>query len=126
VDFVATGAAVVCAPFRIHGNLSTFVPSLPPRLPTTPAPSTAPTTVACQEPNDDEQCDGTDGSVDDQSDRSNTKMNVQSRQQPIANERSDNSHDQVSDEPKSTHSNNLTSQPPSNNADDYYDDKAFV
>jgi hypothetical protein len=96
------------------------------QLLTTPAPTTAPTTVACEEPDNDEQHNGANGGIDDQRDRPDTKMNAQSRQQPIADERSDNSDDQVSDEPKSTAPNDLTSQPPRNNADDYYDDEAFV
>jgi hypothetical protein len=98
----------------------------PPQPPTTPAQPTARTTVACEEPYNDEQHDGTDGSVDHQRDRSNTKMNAESRQQPITNKRSDNSDDQVSDEPKSTASNDLTGNPPRSNADDYCDDEAFV
>jgi hypothetical protein len=90
------------------------------------APTAAPATTTRDDPDNDEQHNGTHGGVDDQSHCSDAKMDVQSRQQPITNEGADNSDDQVADEPEAPAPHNLTSQPPCNNADDDYDEETLV
>src|ERR1700733_9273089 len=65
------------------------------RRPSSMTPATTPATATRDESNDQEQHDGADGGVDDQSDGSNTEMDVQSRQQPIADERPDDTDDQI-------------------------------
>jgi hypothetical protein len=53
-------------------------------------------------------------------------MDVQPWQQPIADERTDNSDDQVTYEAEAAASHDLTRQPASNDADHQYDDEAFI
>lgn len=83
-----------------------------------PAPTTAPAPTppasTLDEADDEEQHNRADGGIDDQTEDSGAKMDVQSRQQPVANEGADNPDDQITDEPKSCALHDLTGQPPGN------------
>src|SRR5579862_7206669 len=95
---------------------------LPPTAPTTapaaaPAATPATATAAGNESDDDQQQNGADGRVDDQGDSSNPEMDVQSGQQPIADERSDDADDQVADDAKTAAVDDFSRQPAGNNPD---------
>src|SRR5271155_5402594 len=81
-------------PSRAAGGCRRFRCRIKRRSPT--APATTPCTAAGKHPQDEEQHDGTEGGVDDERDQPNTKMDVQPRQQPIADERPDDADDQIS------------------------------
>jgi hypothetical protein len=100
-------------------------PTAPAAAPTT-TPTTTPPSATGNDSDDDEQQDCTDGSVDDESDGSNTQVNVQSRQQPITDKSAEDAYDQVPDEAEPAAAYDLTCQPPGNNADQHDDDEAFI
>src|ERR1700677_1638610 len=99
------------------------------RLPATArtaTPATGPSTPTSNDPNDQEKYDSTYGGVDDERDDSNTKVNAQSRQQPIAKEGSDDSHYQVSDKAEPAAIHDFPRQPTGNNTDQHNDEKTLV
>ena len=53
-------------------------------------------------------------------------MNVQARQQPIANKRADNSYYKIPDEAETTTVYDFTCQKTGNNSNQYYNQKTFV
>jgi hypothetical protein len=89
-------------------------------------PATSPSTAASNDPDDREQHNGSNSGVDDQRHDANTKMDVQSWQQPITDEGSDNTHYEVPDETEPTTGDQPPGEPASDNADQYYDEKALV
>jgi hypothetical protein len=87
-----------------------------PPTPETPAPSAA--VAPCEQPENDEQDNCPDGGVDDEGDRSDADMNVQARQQPVADERADEAEAAARDD--------LAGQPARHDADEDSDDEALV
>jgi hypothetical protein len=53
-------------------------------------------------------------------------VDIKLRKQPAADEGAGNSNDEIADEPKPGASRDLTGQPPGNEADRQYDQKAFA
>src|SRR5271154_4596395 len=105
------------------------LPALPP-----PAKATAPAVASAKfppapprdEPDEEKKYDRADSGVEDQGENSGAEMNVQSRQQPIADKRADNSDDQISDKPDAAAFHDIAGQPACDNADEHDDEKAFV
>jgi len=62
--------------------------------------SAAPTAATADEPDDEKQYDGAYGGVEDRADDSNTKMDIEPGQQPVADEGADHSDHHVTDEAK--------------------------
>src|SRR5262249_20589729 len=73
-----------------------------------------------------QQYQRTDQRIDDQRDDAAAEMDMQSRQQPVADECANQSHQQVADETKAGALHDLAGQPAGNNADDEYDEQAFI
>ena len=90
---------------------------LPPPATEPASPAAAETTAARKESDEKEQHDRADRGVDDEADGPDTEMDVQPWQQPIADERTDDSDDQVTDEAEAAASHDLTRQPAGNDAD---------
>jgi hypothetical protein len=104
---------------KATGNAATLAPK-------STRPATTPSTAASNDPDDREQHNSTNRGVDDQRHDANAKMDVQSWQQPITDEGSDNAYYQVPDETEPATSDNPPGEPARDNADQYYDEKALV
>jgi hypothetical protein len=99
---------------------------LPPTVPPTASPTAAPASATSDKPDDEEEQRSTDGSVDNCGDNPCTKMNIQLRQQPVADEGANNSDYQVTNEAKSSPVDQFTRQPTGNDTNKYYYNEAFV
>jgi hypothetical protein len=110
----------------IESQNNKATPSAITSAPKSTRPATTPATAASNDPDDREQHNGTNRGVDNQRHDANTKMDVQSWQQPITDESPDNAHYQVPDETEPTTSDNPPGEPARDNADQYYDEKALV
>ncbi len=73
-----------------------------------------------------EKDDGADRRIDDRGSDADTQMNVQSRQQPAADERAGNSHDDVAEEAEAGAAHDMAGQPSGNQTDDENDDETFA
>jgi hypothetical protein len=78
------------------------------------------------EPDDEQQYDGADGGVDDRADNSVAKMDSELRQQPVADEGTDNSDYHVTNYAKTRPPDDLAGQPAGNETDQQYDEETFV
>jgi hypothetical protein len=74
----------------------------------------APAAAASRKPDNEQQHDGAYGGVDDPTDNSHTKMQTESRHQPVADEGADHSDYHVADEAEAGPLDDLTCQPPGN------------
>jgi hypothetical protein len=89
-------------------------------------PSTTPASATSDKPYDEQQDYSTNRCVHDRADDTNAEMDVQPWKQPASNERTDNSDNQITNEPKTGSAYKLAGQPARNYADDYYDQKTFA
>ena len=80
-----------------------------------PAASTAKSTA--YQPQDQQNHDGSYEGVDDQSNNPGPEMNTKARQQPVTYERSDQTNEQITDEPEATALHHPASQITGNNTD---------
>src|SRR5580658_9883724 len=89
-------------------------------------PDAAPTAAAADEADDEKQHDAADRRVDDRADNSDAEMDVELRQQPVADEGADDSDDNVANQPKTGPAHDVTGQPSRDKTDDEDDEEAFV
>jgi hypothetical protein len=95
------------------------------RLQTAP-PTAVPLAASTDQPYHDQQQDGADGGVDDRADNSDTKMDTDLRQEPVADEGANNSDDEVTNQAETCALYDLAGQPPRNEANEQYDKKTFI
>jgi hypothetical protein len=69
-------------------------------LPTSP-PTPSPPGSTTNEPDDQQQYQRADGGVDDRRNNARAKMDAELRKQPTTDERTNNSNDEIADDPKS-------------------------
>ena len=86
------------------------------RLPTSP-PTPSPSASATHEPDDQQQYQRADGGVDDRRNNARAKMDAELRKQPTTDERTNNSNDEIADDPKSGALHDLAGQPSGNDND---------
>jgi hypothetical protein len=92
------------------------------RLPTpTPAPTPAKGATAADEPHYEKEDQRPDSGVDDRRDNAGAKVDAKLGHQPLANEGSYDPDDEVTDHSKPGASDDLSRQPPRNEADQQYD-----
>jgi hypothetical protein len=91
-------------------------------LPTAPSPTAA----ASDESEDQQQHNSTDGGVNNRAENPGTEMNIELRQQPITDKGSDNSDNEITNEPKTRTADKLTSQPSGDQAHQQDDKNAFA
>src|SRR5437868_13641724 len=94
-----------------------------------PAPPAAPPsspTAAAEQSHHQEQQDRAQSCVDDGADHSRTQMETELRQDPVANECTDNPDEQIADDSEPGPSDDFASQPAGNDADEQYDQQALV
>src|SRR5436305_5190303 len=92
----------------------------------TAAPAALHPPAAADKPYYDQQQDGTDRGVDDRADYSCAQMDVELRQQPVADEGAGDTDDKVADQAKTCSLDNFAGQPAGNQADEHDDKKAFI
>src|ERR1700741_4864080 len=85
----------------------------------------SPAATAANELDDREKDDGADRCVDDRGRYSGAQVNIQSRQQPIADKRADDSDDDVTDYAEARTSHDQGGQPAGYQTDDENDDETF-
>src|SRR4029077_15502119 len=91
-----------------------------------PTPAAVPSAASTDQPDDDQQQDGADGGVDDRADNPGTEMDTDLRQEPVADEGTDDNDYHVTNEAKTGALDDLAGQPPGNKANEQYDKKAFI
>jgi hypothetical protein len=91
---------------------------------TLPAP--AKSTPAAQQSHDEEQQYRADRGVDDGADHAGTQMDANPRQQPISDKGTQYSKKDITDDPKTRPSHDLTGQPARNETYEQYDQQAFI
>jgi hypothetical protein len=94
--------------------------------PSTTAPSAAPPTASADQQHDEEQQYRADGSVHDRADDAVAKMDAEPRQQPTADKGAQDTDNQITDDPKSGPSYDLTRQPAGDETYEQYDQEAFA
>src|SRR5689334_9619642 len=92
-----------------------------------PAPSPPPPTQAtADEPEQEQQHHGSDKGVEDQRDDAGAEMDTEPRQQPVADERTDQANNQIADQSETAAFHHSAGKPSGDNADDQDDQKTFV
>jgi hypothetical protein len=92
----------------------------------TPSPSAPPAAAATEKPENQKEQQRANRGVDNRADNSKAKMDAELRQQPTANEGSYDSDDEVVDESVSSATDNLTSQPSRDEANQKEDEETFT
>jgi hypothetical protein len=100
--------------------------ALPPPAPPAATPPVSPSGATSKKSHDEEQQYRTDGSVHDRADHSRTEMDTQLRQQPASDKGAQNPDNEVTNDPKSGASHNLTCQPACDETDKQYHQQAFT
>jgi hypothetical protein len=100
--------------------------ALPPSAPPAATPPVSPSGATSKKSHDEEQQYRTDGSVHDCADHSRTEMDTQLRQQPASDKGAQNPDNEVTNDPKSGASHNLTCQPARDETDKQYHQQAFT
>ena len=98
---------------------------LPASSPTSP-PTAAPPAATTNESDDEEEQHCPDSGVYDRCDKAQAEVNAELWQQPSADERSNDSDDEIADESKSGALHEMTCQPSGNEADQKYDEETFT
>ena len=83
-------------------------------------------TASAEEPQDQQQHDGADRGRDDQVYNVGTQMNVEFRQQPIADEGADDAYAKIGDEAKASAAHDLAREPARKNANEDNDEETFT
>jgi hypothetical protein len=98
----------------------------PSPAPPAATPPASPSTATSNKSDDQEQQYRTDGRVHDCADHARTEMDTELRQQPASDQSAQNPDNEVTDDPKSGASYNLTCQPACNETDQQYYQQAFT
>src|ERR1051326_7845496 len=98
---------------------------LPAPAPTSP-PAAAPATLVAHELDDHQEQQRANRGVDDHRDKARAKVDAEPRQQPGADERSDDSDDEVAGNSEPGAAHDLSSQPSGDEADQEDDDKTLA
>jgi hypothetical protein len=99
-------------------RISFLLPSAAPRATPANSGTAAPTAATADEPDDQKQHDGAYGGVEDRTDNSHAKMDIEPGQQPVADEGADHTDYHVTDEAKAGSPDDLTGQPAGGKTDE--------
>src|SRR5947209_4159379 len=97
-----------------------------PAPPPADAPSASPAAGSSKQSHNQQQQYCTDRRVDDRTDQSGTQMDTEPGQQPIADKGADDPDKEVAEDSEAGSTDDLTSQPSRNDADEQYDQQALV
>jgi hypothetical protein len=92
----------------------------------TPAPAATPTAPAANEPDNQKEQQRADRGVDDRRDDADAEMDAELGHQPIADERSYDSDDEITDDSEPGASYDLARQPPRDEAYNQYDEQTLA
>jgi hypothetical protein len=94
--------------------------------PPTTAPSASPSTATAEKQYHEEQQYRADGGVDDRADDTAAEMDAELGQQPTAYKGTQDTDDQIADDPESGPAYDLTGQPAGDESHEQYDQEAFA
>ena len=92
----------------------------------TAAPSASPSTATAEKPHHEEQQYRADGGIDDRADDTSAEMDAELGQQPTAYKGTQDTDDQIADDPESGPAYDLTGQPACDETYEQYDQEAFA
>jgi hypothetical protein len=102
------------------GGKLTFLPA------SSPAPASSPTCAASEQSHNQEQQYRTDGRIHERADDSGTKVHACTREQPAADEGTNYSDEEVTDDPKASTTDDSTGEPTCYDAHEQNDQQVLI